>query len=304
MLHARLLDYLDEVARYGSIRAAGSRLHVSPSAINRQILLLEEELGEPIFERLPRGMRPTPAGEVLLAHVRGTLQQYREAVADIHALRSLPTGEVVIDTVTGLASSIVSTAAVRFHARHPEVQISVQTMPGQDTLEEVTGSSADLGLGFNLRLSAQVEIVWQRDARLGAVLSPRHPLAPMKAIPLADCTRYPLVFPNRPMVIHAIIEDAFAAAGIEAEPAFRTNSIETMKRMASAGDVIAFLSRYDVPEEQSDGSLEYRPISERVFGDNVLSLVRRARTGHDLASRLFAAELAATLESVVAHPAS
>ncbi|MER6899990.1 LysR family transcriptional regulator, partial [Amycolatopsis sp. NPDC000740] len=98
MLHSRLLQYIDEVARLGSIRAAGARLHVAPSAINRQILLLEAELGQPLFDRLPRGMRPTPAGEALLAHVRRTLQQYRETVADIRDLHALGSGEVVIAT--------------------------------------------------------------------------------------------------------------------------------------------------------------------------------------------------------------
>ena len=70
MLHSRLLRYMDEVGRCGSIRAAGERLHVAASAINKHVLQLEEQIGEPLFERLPRGLKPTPAGEILLAHIR------------------------------------------------------------------------------------------------------------------------------------------------------------------------------------------------------------------------------------------
>src|SRR5258708_6843898 len=55
MNHLRFLRYVDEVARPGSIRQAAERLHVAPSAVNRRILDLEDELGTPIFERLPRG---------------------------------------------------------------------------------------------------------------------------------------------------------------------------------------------------------------------------------------------------------
>ena len=66
MLHNRLLIYLDEVVRCGSIRAASRKLNVASSAINRQILALEEDLGTPIFERLPRRFRP----RVLLGHRR------------------------------------------------------------------------------------------------------------------------------------------------------------------------------------------------------------------------------------------
>ncbi|RJL35931.1 LysR family transcriptional regulator [Bailinhaonella thermotolerans] len=302
MLHSRLLQYIDEVARYGSIRAAGARLHVAPSAINRQILLLEEELGQALFERLPRGMRPTPAGEVLLAHVRRTMQEYREAVAEIRDLQSLPSGEVVIATMTGLASSIVSASTVSFHARHPGVRISIRVMSTHDILRAVANSEADLGLGFNVPSSPQLEICWQMDTQLGAVISPAHELARMESIPLAHFASYPLIFADRSMVIHGIIADTFSEAGIKVEPAFHTNSIETMKRLAAAGEAIAFLSRFDIAEEHQNGTLAFRPVRDRALNNNILSLVRRERHGHGLAGLLFTEELVSTLESVVAHP--
>ncbi len=63
MLHSRMLRYLDEVARCGSIRQAAERLNVASSAINRQILALEAELGTPIFHRFAAtaAARPPPA---------------------------------------------------------------------------------------------------------------------------------------------------------------------------------------------------------------------------------------------------
>ena len=77
MLHARMLKYLDEVVRSGSIRKAAERLNVAASAINRQVLTLERELGGPLFERLPRRMRLTAMGELLILHVRQTLSRAR-----------------------------------------------------------------------------------------------------------------------------------------------------------------------------------------------------------------------------------
>ncbi|NRQ38843.1 LysR family transcriptional regulator [Nonomuraea sp. NN258] len=302
MLHSRLLQYLDEVARYGSIRAAGARLHVAPSAINRQILMLEEQLGEPLFERLPRGMRPTPAGEVLLAHVRRTLQEYREAVSEMRDLQSLPSGEVVIATMTGLASGVVSAATASFYARHPSVRISIRVMSTHDILHAVMSSEADLGLGFNVPTSPQLEICWQLDTRLGVVIAAKHPLARMESIPLAQCASYPLIFADRSMVIHGIIADTFAEAGIKVEPAFHTNSIETMKRLAAGGEAIAFLSRFDIAEEHHHGTLAFRPVRDRAFSNNILSLIRREKHGHGLAGLLFAEEIVQALESV-AHPA-
>ncbi len=66
MRHLRILDYVDEVARAGSIRKAAERLNVTASAVNRRIADLEEELGAPLFDRRPRGVQLTAAGEVFV----------------------------------------------------------------------------------------------------------------------------------------------------------------------------------------------------------------------------------------------
>ena len=62
----RQLEIIRAIAETGSFTAAGNKLHVSQSAISRQILLLEEELKEPVFLRVGRRIRITPAGESLL----------------------------------------------------------------------------------------------------------------------------------------------------------------------------------------------------------------------------------------------
>jgi molybdate transport repressor ModE-like protein len=67
LLHPKALRYLAAVAQLGSVQAAAREVSISASAIDRHILLLEEDLGLPLFERLPRGMRLTAAGELLLA---------------------------------------------------------------------------------------------------------------------------------------------------------------------------------------------------------------------------------------------
>lgn len=291
MLHSRLLRYIDEVARCGSIRAAGEKLHVAPSAINKHVLLLEEEIGEPLFERLPRGLRLTPAGEILLAHVRRTMSEYRQVEAEIRNLNTLQKGEAIVATVTGLASGIASTAAANFCAQHPHVRISIRVMSVREIAEALASGEADLGLGFNLPPSPQLESLWEMDTSLGAVMSPKHALARMESIPLAYCASYPLIFADRAMLMHGIVADTFEEAGIDVEPAFRTNSIETMKRLAAASESIAFLSKFDIAEEYRQESLTYRPIRDRAFSRNVLALVRREKHGRGLASLLLAEEI-------------
>lgn len=298
MLHSRLLRYIDEVARCGSIRAAGERLHVAPSAINKHVLLLEEAIGEPLFERLPRGLRLTPAGEVLIAHVRLTLKEFRRVEAEIRGLKTLQGGEVIVATMDGLASGIVPKAAVTFSARYPQIKIRVRVLSGQDIVDAVADGTADLGFGFNLPRAPQLENLWETDTSLGAAMSPSHPLAEMDALALAHCISFPLIFADRSMRMHGIVSRAFADAGLAVEPAFLSNSIEAMKGLAKAGEGIAFLCRFDVAEECRQGVLTYRPIRDHTFAKNMLSVVRRDKQGHGLASELFVEEIVSALGAI------
>jgi Bacterial regulatory helix-turn-helix protein, lysR family len=85
----RLLTYVDAVARHGSIRKAADALSVASSALNRQILDLETDLGTALFERLPRGVRLTAAGEVFLAYARQAISELKAVESQVEQLRGL-----------------------------------------------------------------------------------------------------------------------------------------------------------------------------------------------------------------------
>ncbi len=93
------------MARTGSIRKAATHLNVAASAISRQILL-ETELGTPIFQRLPRKPILTAAGEVLIGHIRQTLKDLTRAQGKIEELKGLRRGEITVAMMSGLASNL------------------------------------------------------------------------------------------------------------------------------------------------------------------------------------------------------
>jgi DNA-binding transcriptional LysR family regulator len=89
MKHLRILSYVDEVARAGSIRKAADRLNVTASAVNRRIADLETELGAPLFDRRPRGVRLTAAGEVFVHYLRGNNGEVERMKSQIEDLKGL-----------------------------------------------------------------------------------------------------------------------------------------------------------------------------------------------------------------------
>jgi DNA-binding transcriptional LysR family regulator len=286
MLHSRMLRYLDEVARSGSIRKAAARLNVASSAVNRQILALEQELGTPLFHRLPRKLLPTAAGEVLLDHVRRTLRGMERVEAEIGELRGLRRGEVSIAVMSGLAGNLVALALPRFRQDHPRVALRISLLSGPEILAAVLEGDADLGLGFDLPGEPRLRAVPLAAAALGAVMSPYHPLAARDSLRLGDCIGYPLVIADRSMAIRPYLDAAFARAGLVPEAALETNSIEVMRRAAAQDRNITFLTPFDILIERRTRELLYLPIAGMEGHRQQLLLLTRAKGASTIAARM------------------
>ena len=298
MLHARALRYLDEVARQGSIRAAAERLNVSSSAINRQILELEDGLGAQIFHRLSKRLRLTPIGELLIAHVRQTLKDYERLQLRVEDLKGARTGDVTIATMNGLAGGLLPSVLAAFRKTHPRVQVSVRSLFADDIVKAVLAGEADLGLAYNLPKTPGLTASATWYTRLGAVVVPTHPLALRSPARLADCLDYPIVLGDQSMTIHALMISAFHEASLPFEPIFRSNSIEFMKAMVHGADFVTFLSRIDVDEEQRKGLLVYVTIKDRHLQGQTLTLVRRSKGMLDPAVNLLEEEIKTALAAI------
>ena len=291
MLHSRLLKYLDEVARLGSIRKAASRLNVASSAINRQILALEQELGAPIFERMPRRLRLTATGEVLIAHVRETLKSHQRVETHIEALKGLTRGEVTIATMNGLAAGPLPRFLNSILATHPRVHLRLRVLPFDQMTNAVLTGEADLALSYNPPPSPGLRVVASHDLQLGAVVSARHPLTTRRPLRLADCLEFPLALADASMTIRPAVELAFTRANLPLRPTIETNSIEFMKKIARNGHAVTFLNPVDVDEDVQAGEIRYLPLNELARDPIALKLLVRARGGLDTFPSIVVEEL-------------
>jgi DNA-binding transcriptional LysR family regulator len=298
MLHSRMLRYLDEVARNGSIRKAAGKLNVASSAVNRQILALEQEIGTPIFERLRKRLRLTATGELLIAHVRQTLKEHDRVRARIEDLKGLRRGEVTIATMGGLAASLLTPLVVEFRRNHPGVKIQVRVLSSGEIINAVSSGEADLGFAFDLPRDPVLQSVATLDCRIGAVVPPGHPLADQLAVTIGTCLDYPLLLAGAGMTLRSVLDDAFARSGIAVEPILESNSIEMLKRAATLGLGVAFLNVIDVLDERRRGALVFLPLSDRHLKPQILRVVRRAKGGLDMLPSLMAEELKGDLESL------
>lgn len=286
MLHGRLLRYLDEVARAGSIRKAATRLNVASSAVNRRIIELEDQLGTPIFERLPRGLRLTAAGEVLIQHVRETLREHERALTQINSLKGLMRGEVTIVTMAGLAANLLAEALAEFRRDHSRVKLNVGIQTGERIVQAVIAGEADLGLGYNLAGNPKLTRMVELEQRLGAAMAPDHPLAGTQSIRFADCLSFPIVAAERGMSLRNAV-DLLVPPDAEFEPIVETNSLDLMKRLARRPPHLAIMNRADIDEELRTGQLAFVPFTGG-GGRQIVSLVHRSKGSLDPAASMLA----------------
>ncbi len=148
MRHLRLLRYVDEVARAGSIRKAAERLNLTASALNRRVQDIEEDLGTRIFERLPRGVRLNAAGELLIRHIRGQLADMSRVKSQIEDLSGFRRGTVSIACSQALAYDLLPSAIAAYRSEFPLVEFQVKVRDHGDALRALADFEVDLALVF------------------------------------------------------------------------------------------------------------------------------------------------------------
>jgi DNA-binding transcriptional LysR family regulator len=272
-----MLAYLDEVARSGSVRKAAERLHVSPTAVNKQILQLEALHGIVLFERLPRGMRLTAAGELLVAHVRRTLSDQRHTWRQVEALRGLTGGDIRLATMNGLASGLLPRIVLSFQQTSPHVRISVTTGFIGGLIKLLDDRETDLCLAYNLPSDPRWQVIDTFDAALGLVVAADHPLAVVPVARVQDCLDYPIVIADEFMAMGRNVRDMFAKAQAPLHAAHSANSTEYMKALALHGRAVTFLSRFDVDDELRAGTLVWRPLSGQTVPNHLQLVQPRSR---------------------------
>jgi len=239
----RLLTYVDAVARHGSIRKAADALNVASSALNRQILDLEIDLGTALFERLPRGVRLTSAGEVFLAYTRQAISELKAVESQVEQLRGLVRGQVGVAGVESVAGELLPSAITQFQATHPNVRFNVRIGAPADLASFLIADEVDLILTHYPPPKKHVAVVVDARQALCALMVADHPLAGRDELRLRDCLAYPLALGDQSLAGRALIEQVLAQASFDLEPRLVSNSVETMKAFARMNRGVCFQFR-------------------------------------------------------------
>jgi DNA-binding transcriptional LysR family regulator len=284
------------VARYGSIRKAAAALHIVSSALNRRILDLEEEVGAPLFERLPRGVRPTAAGELYLAYVRQSIRDLEHVGAQIEGLRRLLHGRVRVAVAESVTGHLLPTAVARFQKSHPNVTFHVWIDGPKGLTDALAADEADLILTHDLLERPHITVVASVHQPLCALVVPSHPLAERSTLRLRDCLAYPIALPDETLAARGLIDRALGKASFSFEPALVSNSVELTKTFARQNAGVCF--QFLIAGKQDPSGMRAIPLTDRVFSDATLTLATRRGRVLPVAAAAFAEQLRDLFETL------
>ncbi|MEM7667591.1 MAG: LysR family transcriptional regulator [Pseudomonadota bacterium] len=282
----RALNYLETVARVGSIQAASRSIGIAASAIDRQIIALEDDCQTPLFERHARGMRLTSAGEAVVLLARRWRADEERLEEEMRTMRGEQFGTVRLGAMDSLVNSILPDLVATFAEQYPRIRFAVDIMTPRDAAHELDIGSIDLALAFNLPNDRARHVLWSAPLPFGCVIGPGHPLWDRSATTLSEAAEYPLAAQSRVLPVREYLDKSFGWLFEGAEPALVTNSLQFLKQMLTGGKYLAITSQLDALSELESGRLRFVPLTDQGLRPQSISVAIDARRPLSRAARL------------------
>lgn len=262
-LKTRQLLLLVALAEEGNIHRAAAALHMTQPAASKLLRELEDMLDALLFERMPRGMRPTLYGDALIRHARAVLGSLDQAQEELAALKAGRLGHAAVGAITSPGVSVLPAAVAAVKRTHANLRVTVEIDASNVLLEHLAQDKLDMVLG---RLSAEHDKLALRYEPLTgepvcAVVRPGHPMLAGGPVALADVQRQTWVVPQAGSVLRHRFELMFQRASL-APPSnvVETSALLFITRVLEQSDMIAVLAEDVARYYETHGMVAVLPV--------------------------------------------
>ncbi|WP_119306948.1 LysR family transcriptional regulator [Cohaesibacter haloalkalitolerans] len=295
MKHLQDFRYIEAVMRAGSIRKAADDMNITASALNRRIQRFESEFGYEIFERLPRGVRLNPAGELLLQHFRSQQSDLKRVQSQVADLAGERRGHISIACSQALSPYFLPAHIAAYRTEHPGVTFSVNIRDRAAAERDLINFESDLALVLEPVHMVDFAVLSAIPQVVNAVMRKDHPLADHAEVRLRECLDYPHVMPTSAYAVRHMIERALAGTSRTLQPVIQSDSFDFMRHYVEFEDAISFQISIGL-RLPADSGLISRPISTRDMPAGSLLLGQMKGRTLPIASARFAETLIVAME--------
>lgn len=258
--HQRL-TYFQVTAEAGSVRRAAARLNISPSAVSRQLSLIEAVISTPLFERSKDGMQLTIVGEMLLDHCRQRNQLDHKFSDALDAYQRMETGQITLLVGEGFVGDLVNKPLRDFGAHYSGVRLKIDTGSTGEIIDAVVEDEAHIGLMYHERVHPLLRFRHSSLQPLVALMSPAHPLAITTApLTLEALAQHPMAMWHKGHGVRQLVDEGFQEAGVRPSVGIETNALAVLTHAVSSEVNLTLLPAFAAARELELGLLVARPV--------------------------------------------
>ncbi|BEV17805.1 LysR family transcriptional regulator [Herbaspirillum sp. DW155] len=281
MLNENRLSYLFEAVKTGTVRAAADSLDIAPSAISRQISLLEQELDVPLIERHKRGVSPTEAGKLLIEYFREQRSHQSDLLTKLQEIRGLRRGSINVIMGEGFISDMVSGPIKQFCKKYPEISLVLDLAGTNEVVSAVGSDEAEIGLVFNPPVDPKIVSRAIAKQPMYAIVGKEFPLlGKVESVTLRDLASYPMALTHLAYGTRQLVEAAMLIEKVRFSPTITTNSIAILKHFVKSELGFTLLPLFAVTAEMSNDELYTIPVRNTLLARSEAHLI--TRTGRKL----------------------
>jgi DNA-binding transcriptional LysR family regulator len=281
----RQLEFFSAVAGELNFTRAADRLTIAQSAVSAGVRSLESELGVELFDRSRRQIRLTSTGELLLPKVRDALDAVNEVRDAAQLSTQAITGSIVIGLMTSVTLVNVPRLLGLYRSAHPGVGVRLRAARrgSADLVDELATGELDLAfLALSGAVPASLSAVPIASSPMVLVLPAGHPLDRSGSVSLTDLTGEEFIDLPPGYASRQIVDDAFAAAGVERRVIIEVSDIGTAAEYVTNGLGVAVL-----PEFAAHAALNVRRVRVADVPDFTVYLAASRKRRASAAVRAF-----------------
>lgn len=251
-----------QVARLGSITRAAEALFLSQPAVTLQLQALERELGLPLFERIGRRFTLTREGQVLYDLARPLVEGLDGLEGEFRSkIKGLQSGELHVAAGSSTILYLLPPLVAAFRQAHPDVQLVLHNVTGQDGLGLLRSDGVDLAVGSMLDVPTDLAYapVYSFDPML--ICPPGHPLAAKPDLRLEDLSPYGLILPPRRLTTYRLVDLVFQQQRVPYTVALEVGGWEVIKQYVAMGLGISIVTSICLTEADQ-GRLVARSLAD------------------------------------------
>jgi DNA-binding transcriptional LysR family regulator len=295
MKHLQTFHYIEGVMRAGSIRKAADDMNITASALNRRIQRFEVEFGSEIFERLPRGVRLNPAGELLMQHFRTQFFDLRRVQSQVADLAGERRGHIAIACSQALVPYFLPEQVAGYRRDHAGVTFSVMVRDREAAEHDLATFDSDLALVFEPVHLVDFEVIAHCPQVIHVVMRRDNPLSAQSEVRLRDCLDQPHVLPSSAFGVRALMDVAAARGTRPLRPNVESDSFDFMRHYVFHENAVAFQIPIGLQVGPND-TVVSRPLSTRDVPVGSLLLGQQRGRTLPVASARFAQRLTRALD--------